>query len=51
MNELKAKKLSIKYKILLPGVVFVFTKFQRNLSTFTSSDLIVYFITLSGQMM
>ena len=47
MNELKAKKVINKLKILLPGVVvFVFTKFQRNLSTLTSSDLILYFITL-----
>ena len=42
INEVKAIKVINKVKILLPGVVvFVFTKFQRDLSTFTSSDLTV----------
>ena len=40
INEIKATKVINKVKILLPEVVvFAFTKFQRHLSTFTSSDL------------
>ena len=36
INELKGTKVITKVKIFWPGVVaFVFTKFQRDLSTFT----------------
>ena len=44
INDLKAIKVTKNEQILLPGVVvFVFMKFQRDLSTCTSSDLAVRF--------
>ena len=47
INELKAVKVINKLSILLPGVVvFVFTKFKHNLSTFTFS---IFFFALSGK--
>ena len=47
INELKAVKVINKVSILLPGVVvFIFTKFKHNLSTFTFSG---FFFASSGK--